>query len=636
MTFQLLRPHWLWMLLPLFTLAWFMWRRHLHSRDWAAVVDAKLLPHLLVGKPGRKALWPLLLWLMLGVLCVIALSGPAWKKATLPVYTQQSALVILLDLSSSMDSTDIKPSRLARARLKLIDLLKMRREGQTALIAFAATPYTVSPLTDDTATIQSLVDSLTSDIMPVQGSRTDLALNMALQLFSNAGIQRGDILLITDGLSDHNLTRIEALDLSGYRVSILAVGTRQGGPVPAPSGGFLKDEQGSIVVAKTNHDGLSQLAGRLGGVYSAMMIDDGDLNRLQKFVHSDELLAHHELTDFKADRWLEEGPWLLLLLTPLAALAFRRGVILSCLLVVMLMPVPQPAAAFDLPDWESLWKTPDQRAQQAFTDGDAEKAASLFLQPDWKAAAHYRAGEYEQALEELATSDTADGLYNRGNALAKMGRLQEALDSYDELLKQQPDHEDGKYNRAQVEQALKKQQQQQQQNKDQQQDNKQHNDEQEQQENGEQNSEQSEGGEQDKSQAQNSDETENQTEQQSEQSSEQSPADQQNASPSGKEEEMEQALQEALQKRSEELEKEQRDKDEKSALEEDAEAQSPEQEQNAQPQPMSSEERAESLSEQAEAQWLRRIPDDPGGLLRNKFRYQYSRQPQPAQEKEPW
>jgi len=606
---QLLRPEWLWMLLPILLLAWFYWRRQLFSKDWAAVIDARLLPHLLVGKARTKSRWPVLLWLMLGMLTVISLSGPVWKKSALPVFKQQSALVILLDLSSSMDSSDIKPSRLSRARLKLLDLLKMRKEGQTALIAFAATPYTVSPLTDDSETIQSLVNSLTTDIMPAQGSRPDLAIKMAAELFANTSISRGDVLLITDGLSVEAMQKIRQLDLTGLRVSLIGVGTEQGAPIPGLSGGFVKDARGSIVVAQTNHQDLRALAGELGGVYSELSIDDSDLNLYRKFLHNDELAQGHEQTDFKADSWQEEGPWLLLLITPLVALVFRRGIFLSLLLALFLLPATDSVYALD---WNSLWKNPDQRAEQALTAGDAQTAAGLFQRPDWKAAAHYKAEQYEQALTELENQQTADSIYNRGNTLARMGRLQEALDSYDELLRQQPEHDDARYNREQVEQALKQQQQQQQQQQNKQQDNS----EQQKQDN-------------QQSQQQDSDQPGQQPgQQQGEQSSQDQTANQsQNA------EQNEQALKEAQQQAEAESRDQQSESEQQSQSEQQAEQS---QDQQTEQKSISEQQQSESLSEQAEAQWLRRIPDDPGGLLRNKFRYQYSRQQQPAREKEPW
>ncbi|RKZ59224.1 MAG: hypothetical protein DRQ44_13895, partial [Gammaproteobacteria bacterium] len=211
MEFHLLRTEWLLMLIPLLLLGWFFWSKKLFSRDWESVIDPRLLPHLLVGKSGSKSIWPLLFCISIGMIIIFALSGPVWKKLPLPVFKQQSALVIVLDLSRSMNTQDVKPSRLVRARLKLLDLLKNRKEGQTALIVFAATAYTVSPLTDDTDTIRSLVSSLTTEIMPVQGSRADLAVEKALQLFENAGINKGDILLISDGVSAVSANKLQHL-----------------------------------------------------------------------------------------------------------------------------------------------------------------------------------------------------------------------------------------------------------------------------------------------------------------------------------------------------------------------------------------------------------------------------------------
>jgi len=607
--FHLLRPEWLLTLIPLFFISWLFWSKKLFSRDWKSVIDPRLLPHLLVGKTGRRNIWPLLLWTAIGILVILALSGPVWKKLPLPVFKQQSALVILLDLSTSMNAQDVKPSRLVRARLKLLDLLKKRKEGQTALVAFAATAYTVSPLTDDTDTIQSLVSSLSSDIMPVQGSRADLAVSKALELFQNAGISQGDILLITDGLSSKSVNGFADQDLKNYRLSVLAVGSEQGAPVPAVSGGFVKDDKGSIVIAKTDLPAMRSLSSRFGGVFNTMALDDRDLNSVQKILEGKTVLKDHKQTDFKADRWQEEGPWILLLVIPLVALVFRRGIFLSLLLVFLILPVAQPVLAIEQPgnwpDWQSLWKNTNQRAEQSFKQGNTENAAELFNRPDWKAASFYKAQQYEQALEQLENLNATEDHYNRGNTLAKMGRLQQALESYDEVLKQQPRHEDALFNRKLVEDELKKQQQKQQQNQG---DQPQQDD--QQQQDGEQ-------GEQDqqKTDQQKSDESEQQQNQQQSQSKD---SDEQSESTQQPDEKQDQQQQDSeKQKEQQERLKEQAEKEEKA-------------------QQQQTDELDETLSEQAEAQWLRRIPDDPGGLLRNKFKYQYGRQQQPSQEKEPW
>ncbi|HHJ80998.1 MAG TPA: VWA domain-containing protein, partial [Candidatus Tenderia electrophaga] len=173
---QLLRPEWLWLILPLALLLFLFSRRRSRTGSWRTVCDAQLLPFILQGREVKASPWPLLLTALAGLLAIIALSGPVCEQREQPVFRDQSALVIALDLSRSMDATDIKPSRLVRARLKLIDILKQRQEGQTALIVYAAQAFTVSPLTDDTDTIISLVGSLDSNMMPQQGSNTSTAI----------------------------------------------------------------------------------------------------------------------------------------------------------------------------------------------------------------------------------------------------------------------------------------------------------------------------------------------------------------------------------------------------------------------------------------------------------------------------
>jgi len=146
--FHFLRPLWLLALLPLAGLQWAMWRRRAASRSWQSVVDPRLLPHLLIGSDARQSRALPFAIALGGVLAIFALAGPAWRKIEQPVYRQQSALVVALDLSRTMDASDIKPSRLQRAQLKLRDILAQQKEGDTALIVYAATPFAVTPLTD--------------------------------------------------------------------------------------------------------------------------------------------------------------------------------------------------------------------------------------------------------------------------------------------------------------------------------------------------------------------------------------------------------------------------------------------------------------------------------------------------------
>ena len=459
--FHWLRPEWLWALLPLAVIAWRLLHQTGRASAWEKQCDPHLLAELLIHRAQHHRL-PLVLLMIGWTLAVVALAGPVWQKLPQPVYRTQAAHVIVLDLSPSMDATDLRPSRIARARFKVLDLLARYREGQTALVVFAGEPFVVSPLTDDTKTIAALVPTLSPELMPAPGDHAHTALRMADELLRQAGIQNhGEIVLVTDGYDDPAATLEAVSDLRAHRrrISVLGVGTTEGAPIPLADGGFLKDATGAIVVPRLNPATLSELAHQGGGRFVSLSADDKDIDTLS----SDTMAQTREVRPDSSsrqsmDRWREEGPWLVLIMLPLAALAFRRGWLVVLLLGVL--TVPNPAAASGWQDW---WARPDQQGMQALQAGEGKQAAELFQDPAWKGSARYRAGNYEKALESFSQLDGADALYNRGNALAHLGRLQEAVAAYDEALKQNPTNADARHNKALVEKLLEQQQQQQQQ-----------------------------------------------------------------------------------------------------------------------------------------------------------------------------
>lgn len=452
--FHFIRPWWLLGIPLLLALVWLWRHRRRGNRQWAAVCDPQLLPALLLDLPAQSGSRASGGYLLLGgLLALLALSGPTWERLPQPAFRDMSALVILLDLSASMDAQDIKPSRLIRARYKIEDLLQKRREGQTALVVYAASAFNITPLTDDNATIAAQLPALGTQLMPAQGSRADRALAHARQLLKQSGLRHGDVLLITDGIPAYVMPEVQKeLARGGLRLSILGVGTPNGAPIATPQGGFLKDANGNIILPRLDSRPLRQLATAYGGIYQTLSADGHDVARINAWARShQDRAAQSRRSDRNIQQWRDFGPWLLLPLIPLAALAFRRGVLL--LFLFTLLPLPRPAQALD---WQGLWQRPDQQAWQALQQGQAKRAAKLFRNPQWQAAARYRAGDYQGALESLKHQDNAPSWYNRGNALAHLGRYRQALKAYERTLALNPDDKDAAYNRKLLEQILKK------------------------------------------------------------------------------------------------------------------------------------------------------------------------------------
>jgi len=462
--FHFIRPLWLLALLPLMPLAWRACRPG-GDNPWRRIVDARLLPLLMIGQPVVKGSRHML-WLVGAgwLIATLALADPTWQRKPQPVFQTNAARVVVLDLSSSMNASDLKPSRLARARYKIADVLSLGAEGQTGLVAYAGDAFTVTPLTRDANTIRAQLDALAPDLMPSDGSRADLGLLKAEELLRHAGASTGQVLLIADGVAPDALAATERaagrLKDDGYRVSVLGVGTEAGGPVPDAQGSLARDAQGQVVMARTDTAALRAVARAGGGV--DLSVNDG-IDALRGWVdtHAASKAAGTERSDLTAQGWKEEGPLLALLLLPLAALAFRRNWLLSALLLPMLMIQPHDAMAST---WGDLWQRPDQQAARSLSAGDYAKAAQLATDAGRRGSAQYKRGNYQLALDDFSRAPGAEADYNRGNALARLGRYPDAISAYDKALKGDPGNDDARVNKAAVEALLKQQQKEQEKN----------------------------------------------------------------------------------------------------------------------------------------------------------------------------
>ncbi len=579
--FHFIRPFWLLALLPLaFTIGGLMMKNR-RKNQWLNVIDKNLLKHLLVGQQTIKnsTISPFLFLSLSLILAVTALAGPTWQKQPLPVFETEISKVIILDLSLSMKSTDIKPDRLTRAKHKITDILSRTKEGQVALIVYAGDAFVISPLTTDANTIATMIPPLSPSLMPVLGSEPQNAFTIADELLVNAGVFSGQIIWITDGIDNRDYGFVsKQITNSRHQISILAVGTSDGAPIPLPDGqGFLKDVNGNIILPTMNIAPLAQLADMGSGSITKLAADDSDIDiLLSSFQDPEDFVSSEE--DLEIDRWVEFGPWLLIPVIFVVAFAFRKGVVVALLLT--LFPVfPEVNAAEESTQnatplqqqWKNLWQTPDQQATTAYNNKDHKTAADLFQQNDWKSAALYKSGQFNAASDLLSTLDTATANYNRGNALAHGNQLEAAIASYERALELSPDMEDAAFNKSIVEEMLKQQQEQEKQ------------DQQDQQQDGEKQ-------ESDQENDQDGEQQESDEQQDGQQDSEQQQQD-------GQEEQEN---------------KEQQGEQQQSELEKMSDAE----------------------KEQVLEQWLRQIKDDPGGLLRRKMYMEYQRRHQQGKKEQ--
>ena len=615
-SFQFLRPGWLVLIIPGCWLVFRLHQRWKQRTDWSGVVEPHLLELLLVEARGIRRTWiPWMLSLML-ILVLTAMAGPVLEKRSVPVLKKNLAKVLVLDVSHSMLAEDLRPNRIERAKFKLRDLLNRIDEGETALIAYAGDAHIISPLTSDTHTITTLLPGLEPDIMPHRGSRPDRAMELAVKLLDGHSANPGEVIWLTDGIPENMIPTVAQL-LGRHRLSVIGVGTEKGAPIPGKNSGFLKNSKGGIVMSRLDTSRLQVLAQQKGGTFQILRNDDQDL----EIVLNQPILMNEYLedeTEKQGDIWREEGPWLLLIMLPLAALMFRRGLIFGFLLISLHLPgfvISESAYAFE---WKDLWKNKDQQGQQYFIEGSHSEAAQVFENPEWKGLSHFRSGNHENALEEWKEIDSTRSLFNQGNALAKLGKLDQAIDRYDQVLEREPEHSDARFNRDLLKKLLEEQEKQKQQNLEQD-----GSGEDQQKTENQQSENQSERSEENPSSAESGSDSKNQNMENSGQSEQAQKSDSQNKE-----------ISEAQSDK-----QEQENTDEASVAEENnQEGEEDSKQQQAYIKPRSVSELTEDNPQEQELrQWLQKIPDDPSRLLRNKMYRAHQRNKQIMKtEKESW
>lgn len=303
-----LRPVWLLALPLLWGLILWLARRRGRDGDWTRLIDPELLPALRLdsgGQPGRSP-WP---WLALAwTLAALALAGPSWQRAPSPAYRGNAAWVLVLDLSPSMTASDLPPNRVTRARYALDDLLNAAHDARVGLVVFSDEAYTVTPLTDDVATVRALLPPLAPEIMPTAGDNLAPALERAGTLLEHGGGRSGQVVVLTDGFADPAAAFGAAGKLRSRGVAVSVVG------IGAPDGSIPRH---------LDVDRLRQLAASGGGRYVDLAGLPGLIGELQARAGHAGMARVKQ--DIRIAHWLDGGIWLLPFLLLLAAVLARRG-----------------------------------------------------------------------------------------------------------------------------------------------------------------------------------------------------------------------------------------------------------------------------------------------------------------------
>lgn len=444
--FHFLRPQWALLLLPLAIIVWAQIKQGTSRDRFGGIIAPHLLTHLRVRQYDSRLFNPRSLSIVFLLLVMLVLMGPTWRQQPSPLNQDDAALVILVDVSSSMQQTDAQPSRLERAKQKVSDLLALRPDKKAALIAYAGTAHTVLSLTAEQDILKQYLAAIKSGVMPRSGKFPEYALPLADTVLRDTNAP-GTILLLTDGTGgDSQAAFEEYFQSSEHQLLILGMGTLEG-DVPL--------EQAA----------LKRLARVSNGTYQSLTVDNNDVKQLSRKIDT-----HYVMVEDSALPWLDSGYPLLFPAIALFLLWFRKGWTLTwnALLMALIIGAPSPPAFADENKANAVisqgigfnqwfidqWLTRDQQGRILMQLQNYTDAAQRFSDPMWKGMAYYYNEEFMRAAEYFSRSDSNDALFNEANARAQARDYLRAVHRYDLLLARAPDYPGAADNRAKVQSII--------------------------------------------------------------------------------------------------------------------------------------------------------------------------------------
>lgn len=456
--FHFLRPDYLWLAIPLAIILLLGVLAYAEKTVWKKHIAQHLRPFVIQkGTAWKSRVIHASLFILFG-LSFLGFLGPTWREVKEPTKKLESRLVIALDLSQSMLTTDVSPSRLERAKFKIRDFLEANPRAETALQVFAASTHTVVPYTTDYKIILDHLDGLKPSMMPKRGTGFDNLFTNLDSLFNNNKAE-GKILIFTDDLEGMDIQKVSAfMQQNNVVLNVYPMTTLSGGKVPSfyNSKADLK-VKGKVVMSKRNQTVSDNLKTIENVHVLDMSLDDSDVKLLAEDI-SKHLIFEEKPLDSE-NNWQDDGYWLVIPVIILFAFSFRKGwAIYSLLFMFSMVSCSQEPESEKEPSdtfaFKDLWYTKAYQGQQAYNKKDYASAAKLYQDPIHQGVAYYKEGDFLSAKAAFEKDSSKVGLYNLGLTYAKLGDLEKSQDIFETLIAKDPSFEEAQKNLNQVKNAL--------------------------------------------------------------------------------------------------------------------------------------------------------------------------------------
>lgn len=433
-------------------------------------IDAHLIKYIVSkGESRRKAYFRLGSLFLFIIFTAFALANPRWDFTEIESYKPNTNIIFLLDVSNSMLAEDEKPNRLERAKQEISDVMTNVENANFALIAFAHQAHVISPLTDDKDNLNYLLPSVTTDIVSIQGSNVAAAIIAAKQLIKTSESGVNYIVVLSDG-GFESLSDVPRLDKQ-TEIITYGFGTPEGAPIPDADGSFIKNNNNKIVLSKLEQRNMENLAGSKGLYVKATYLDD-DVSQLKSKILSKMIVEKSKYSNMRV--WNDRFYIFVILAMLVLAPFFARGARFPVIIVMLSLPFSSNAEEIknklstDMLNFKNIeynfFNNQNEQAEIDFHKRKYSTAAKKFTSDYNKGVSYYRAKKYDKAEENFAKDKSVTSTYNLGNAQLRQFKLEDAIRSYENVLKREPAHQDAKFNLEIAKKMLKRQQEEQKKN----------------------------------------------------------------------------------------------------------------------------------------------------------------------------